>query len=413
MADVPNSNNTLSSTIKTVSYGRQKVVILPGPHKTGSTSVQSFLASLTKKQLLGDWEWPASSSKAFSEVAHSVFFDPTDKHGFLRRKRSKIQSAWRKGHNVVFGAELFDWVAAMSPEELPRVFERLFSVFPPTMDPARDMTAVVMYRTPRSSHLVSAWKQQIAMAKRPGHGGHIWRSSIETKVVKKGKAPSLAEWLCTGQWSGKMQFNVDKIVEAQINPMAVAAALMRYGNMSVIVGDMSNMTDISNTIACKVLKVPCTDENRVVGWNKTKPKVLNQRENPAPLGLSETEMQEVEDVLRRMDCYHYCELKGNITILHAKDAMFTEEEGWKDCCASPEKLLSPAEAYQQLKSIGCRASGLSQSTHSSLYSAEFLDMKSAVFDVGEEAMNYPLLTLAFPFMAFGFLLQFQKRRRTR
>lgn len=104
----------------------------------------------------------ASSSKAFSDVAHSIFFDSNDKNGILRRKREKLQSAWKKGHSIVFGAELFDYIAAMPVEELPGAFERLQSVLPPDV---KDVTVAVMYRTPRSSHLISAWKQQIAMVR--------------------------------------------------------------------------------------------------------------------------------------------------------------------------------------------------------------------------------------------------------
>ena len=357
MEEIINTDTTLHTTTK-----RQKVVILPGPHKTGTTSVQSFLASLSKKNLLGDWEWPASSSKAFSDVAHSVLLDNEDKHGILKRKRAKVQEAWKKRHNIVLGAELLDYVAATSTEELSSVFQRLYSIFPSEMDPTKDMTTVVMYRTPRSSHLVSAWKQQIAMAKRRGGGGHIWRRAIEKEGVKKGKAPTLSQWLCNGTWEGKMEFNVNKIIETQVNPMGVARAFLRYGNTSIVVGDMSNMTDISNTVACEVLGVPCTKEQKVVGWNKTKPKLLNQRENPAPLGFSDAEMIQVEDILRRMDCYYFCGMRENATILHAKDVMFTNDNGWQDCCTSPETFLTPTQAYNELKSIGCHASGISRQT---------------------------------------------------
>ena len=392
------------------SSSKKRVVILPGPHKTGTTSVQSFLVSLTKKNLLGDWEWPASSSKAFSGVAHSVLFNSDDKHNFLKKKKAKINAAWKKNnHSVVLGAELFDYVAATPPEHLPSVFQRLQTIFPEDVE---DMTAVVMYRTPRSSHLVSAWKQQIAMAKRAG-GGQVWRNKIERKSgEKKGKAPSLAEFLCHGQWKGHTEFNVDKIVAAQINPMGVANAFLRYGNMSVTVGDMSNMTDIPSTIVCEVLGIPCNEKGKVIGLNKTKPKVLNQRENPVELRLSAKDMNEVENVLRRMDCFYYCDLRENVTILHEKDEMFTGEQGWKDCCESPEMFLSPVEAYEKLKNIGCRASGLPETTaRSSLRMADFMDMKSIVFDDDGDSVDFPLLNLVFPFLAMVLLLHFQRRRK--
>lgn len=401
----------------------KRVVILPGPHKTGTTSVQSFLLSQTKKEKLGNWEWPASSSKAFSDVAHSIFFDSEDKHGSLVKKRAKIHAAWKRGHDVVFGAELLDYAAAARPESLPEAFQRLMQLIPSDVT---DMTAVVMYRTPRSSHLISAWKQQLAMAKRKGGGGgHVWRRLLEApdgakkKKTKKQPAPSLAEWLCTSWWPGRMEFYVETILAAQINPMGVAHAFHEYGNMSIVVGDMSGMSDLSNTIACEVLQVPCTTEGKIVGFTKKTSKVLNQRDAPVSIGLSDEELQEVEEVLRRMDCYYYCgTLRGNITILHANDSMFTNKEGWNDCCTVPETWLSPAQAYAQLQSLGCKASGMSppisvahdEPVLRKFHKPNLVDVNTTIFDGQDVVVEHPYLVLTFPFLAFCFLLRFQWRR---
>lgn len=408
--------------MSTASSPRQRVVILPGPHKTGTTSVQSFLTSLTKKQLLGNWTWPASSSKAFSDVAHSIFFDPEDKHGNLRRKRENIQKIWKKGYSIAIGAELFDYVGATlglgSPAELPAVFERLYSIFPQKIDPFRDMTAVVMYRTPRSSHLISAWKQQLAMGKRKRGRQGVWRAPLQKEANRKYKKqpPSLSEWLCTGEWQGKVKFHMDKILAAQLAPMSVASAFSKFGNTSVVIGDMSGMEDISNAVACEVLQVPCTNEGMVVGYNKTR-KVLNQRSNPVELGLNKKEIEQVEDILRRMDCYHYCELRPHVTILHANDSMFTEEEGWNDCCSSPEAFLSPSQALEKIQNIGCRASDLQlnssrtqpTSTHQHVDFVESLQILSGQ----DSILSFPWFMLACNALAaFGLLrLQVGKRRR--
>lgn len=386
---------------------KQKVVILPGPHKTGTTSVQSFLLSMAKKQKLGDWEWPAASSKAFSDVAHSIFFDESDKKGIRSRKRSKIQAVWKRGHSVVFGAELLDYVAAAPRESLDAAFERLMEIIPPNVVPGEDMTAVVMYRTPRSSHLISAWKQQIAMARRKrGGGGHVWRRMLEKTGKKKQPAPSLAEWLCTSQWQGRMEFFVQRIVASQVNPMGVARAFSNH--MNVIVGDMSQMDDISNTIACQVLQVPCTKEGKIVGLAEKKPKVLNQRDNPVEIGFSPDEIKEVEDVLREMDCYYYCDLRGNLTILDAHDSMFTNKEGWNDCCTSKQSWLSPRHAYKRLQSIGCRASGIEQpivKPSKPIHEPNLVGINTTMFHEGDVPVHNAYLIMAFPVFAILFLLR--------
>ena len=399
--------------MKNATDKRQKIVILPGPHKTGTTSVQSFLLSMTKKQKLGDWEWPASSSKAFSDVAHSIFFDETDEKGVRSRKRSKIQAVWKRRHSVVFGAELLDYVAAAPRETLDAAFERLMEIIPSDVVPKEDMTAVVMYRTPRSSHLISAWKQQIAMARhKNGGGGHIWRIMLEKTGKKKQPAPSLAEWLCTSQWQERMEFFVQRIVAAQINPMGVAHAFSNH--MNVIVGDMSEMKDISNTIACKVLQVPCTSDNKIVGLAEKKPKVLNQRDNPVEIGLSPNDMKEVEDVLRRMDCYYYCDLRGNLTILDGHDSMFTNKEGWNDCCTSKESWLSPEQAYKQLQSIGCRASSIEQpivESNKPIHKPNLVGINTTMFHQGEIPVQNAYLIMAFPVFAILFLLRWDLTRK--
>ena len=344
---------------------RQRVVILPGPHKTATTSVQSFLVRLQKKDKLGDFEWPAAQSKAFAPVMKSVLFNVDDEMGVRGRKQEKIHKAWKKGKSIVVGAEILDYVAALTPLEAKPAFERLLNLFPIDVVPETDMSVIVMYRTPRASHLVSAWKQNIAMAmKSPPKTNKPWRTVLEERF--KSEPPPLSEWLCTGRWEGRIDFDVEKIIAAQINPMGVADAFVRYGNMTATMGDMSNIHDVPSTVVCEVLKIQCTDEGTV---KKVEPKVLNQRSNPTELGMDETDMENVEEILRRMDCFYYCNgLKDKLTVLHAQDEMFTDNMGWNKCCESPKYFLDPLSAYRELKSLGCRASGLGDvsKTNSSL-----------------------------------------------
>jgi hypothetical protein len=74
--------------------------------------------------------------------------------------------------------------------------------------------------------------------------------------------------------------------------------------------------------------------------------------------MSDTEIYQVEVILRKMDCYYYCGIRDEITVLHAQDEMFTSPLGWKQCCESSSNNLSPSEAYKQLRELSCRVSGL-------------------------------------------------------
>lgn len=333
----------------------QRVVILPGPHKTGTTSIQSFFVTLMEENNMGNWVWPSSHEKGFSDLGYAILFDPNDSDGCMEYRGNKIREVWKNGHSVVFGAELFDYFAALSPNELPGAFERLKSVLPP--DSYNDLHVVVMYRTPRMSHLVSSWKQEIAMMKR-GAKNVVWRTWPDKSGNRNDThVPTLSEWLCSdGRWEGWAKSHVDKIIASQINPMGVADAFVRYGNMSVTIGDLSNIVDAPSTVACEILGIPCSDENKVIGWENKEPIVENQRHIPASLGLSNASMNAIEDILRWMDCYYYCGLRDNVTVLHGKDSMFTANDGWKGCCNLREKLLSPLKAYEMLRDIGCRES---------------------------------------------------------
>jgi hypothetical protein len=53
-------------------------------------------------------------------------------------------------------------------------------------------------------------------------------------------------------------------------------------------------------------------------------------------------------------------IRDEITVLHPQDGMFTSPLGWKQCCESSSKSMSPFEAYKQLRELSCCASGLQE-----------------------------------------------------
>lgn len=196
-----------------------------------------------------------------------------------------------------------------------------------------------------------------------GNKGKPWRfrllnDAASTTETGTDDAPSLSKWLCHGQWGGSVGigFNVQEILASQANPIGIANAFATFAGWNVTIVDMSGIEDLPNTVACEILGVPCTNNNKVVGYENEDVLTLAKRSNPTSLGFSSEDMNEVEDILRMMDCYYYCELRDNISILHGTDEMFVEQQGWKDCCKAPEKWLPPAQAYEMLRNLGCRSS---------------------------------------------------------
>merc|ERR1712129_98781 len=54
-----------------------------------------------------------------------------------------------------------------------------------------------------------------------------------------------------------------------------------------------------------------------------------------------------------MDCYYYCQLKDKLNILNATSEMFTQSNGWNNCCVTPENTYTSLEAYWKLKNLAC------------------------------------------------------------
>jgi hypothetical protein len=232
---------------------------------------------------------------------------------------------------------------------------RLQSILPTnTNSTDTDVEVVVVYRTPKVAHLISVWKEATGKDYENAHRKKI-KTSNAAYIEGSIGVPNLPKWLCTGEWTGKMQYDISKIVASQTNPMGVADAFLKSGNnMKVVLADMSGMDDLSNVIVCEILQLPCISDGKVA-----EAAIMNQRSNPTDLGMTDAELEQVERILRQMDCYYYCGMRDKITVLHAKDEMFTSSQGWNQCCDSPSENVSPLDAYEQLRDLSCRAVGSS------------------------------------------------------
>ena len=310
-----NKHKLLASdnTTMTENHEGQRVVILLGPVK----SIFNDLISLKKKEKLG-YNWTLVGKQSLQPSVRAILVNNDDTIPIRNTSTFlKIQHAWDHGRNILLGAEpLLDSLVMSSYQSLSNIFPQNAIV---------DVN--IMYQTPRSSHLISVYKDAMAAT---------WTFPLKQK--------SLSEWLCHGDL-------LEKIVTAQLNPMGVANTFVRHGNAIVTIGDESGMEDVLGTVACEVLHVlPCNDTEMN---NKHRKSAV-----PPPPEIKNEHLVKIETILRRMDCFYYCRLRGNLTILHKKDVMFSETEGWNKCCAaSPEEVsLSPSAAYTALKNLGCLAS---------------------------------------------------------
>ena len=365
--------------IKTISTERdastpsdQRVVILPGPHKSASTSVQAYLVQLAKKGILKQhsWAWLGhTSSKGFSRIARHLFYEPEFEKNIenVDKFKQKAKEDWDEGNSLVIAAEFMDYVAALEDEDAKVAIGRLFDWLPFSGQQANQVEAVIMYRSPRVSHLVSAWKQQVQFHK--SSSTLPWRESLVKKAISRkkfGKSPTLAEWLCHGTYPEAMTYDIETILSAQLSPFGVAHAYNKHGSANVTLIDLSGApdSDVPSSVVCDILGLPCKNGKLSVGGIESSQK--NHKSEKAELGMTEAHLAEAEELIRASDCYYYCLLGDNTNVLYGNDEVF---QGGKmsreECCRSSEKKDEDANGKwmaNQLIELGCRAIAESRAT---------------------------------------------------
>ena len=358
-----------------ISEPKQRLVMLVGPHKSASTSVQSYLVKLEKAGVLGqhNWKWIGNErNKGFAEASRYLLMGDTTTTGErdVMKERSTAESLqqiakeeWDQGTNLVAAAEFLDYAAYLPDKEAILAMKRIKQWLP---EKARDgVEAVIMYRTPRASHLVSAWKQQVGFRK--AKTNEPWRLSLDGRHRKRaelGEPPHFSEWLCRGQWPNVMQYNISTIISAQVNPFGLAYAYKLYLGADVTMIDMAGVRDgdTPSSVLCDVLRLPCNKNGKLDDASAVMPKTRNKRPNPTDLGMTADEIEEAEQILRDMDCYYFCRLGDALTVISGKDDVFVDgNESWKACCDrimqsdDQEKQLDAKVSSKRLIDLSCRA----------------------------------------------------------
>ena len=342
----------------------QRIIFLPGPHKSASTSVQVYLVQLSKEGILENhnWHWVGNdSAKGFSDVARQLLYEPEfDKNVEKLDKIQRIvKEQWDGGRSLVVAAEFMDYVAALSEEDAQVAIGRLISWLPKTST-KESVEAVVMYRSPRSAHLISAWKQQVQF--RMASSTLPWRKSLDKQKQSRkkfGDAPTLAEWLCLAEYPHAMKYNIETILAAQLNPFGVAHAYSKHGDVDVSLMDMSGVPDgdVPSSVVCDVLGLPCKN-NKLAAGQTTESSKKNHKKEKVELGLTDEHLAEAEEIIRDADCHYYCLLGEKVKVFHGSDKTFVDERSWESCCQRSQKKEVKTDGKwmaEKLIELGCRA----------------------------------------------------------
>ena len=317
----------------------QKLVILPGPHKTGTTTVQAALFQWMQQttfptndakahsedrqfrnssSLFKDWAYPVPTrqdfeainssysklvgGKGFSPMVTRLFANPSatvsaedviQSSPLLRLYRQKIQQAWKAGYNVVIASEHLDRLVTPTSAAKPstitispnQLWERFLRLLPST----DNVIIGIQHRTPRIDHLISLWH----------HVGKQDESLLDyiTKPIK----PGLASTAYSLDALGLANFFVQRgyvvrildtgaplpsILETRSLPVAVACHLLQIS------------TDL-HTCA------EAFDDSSILGKDK-RDAHLNQRSDPGERQVDSHTLQAIDRLLLDHDCqFHY------------------------------------------------------------------------------------------------------------
>lgn len=338
--------------------GRRRIVLIAGPHKTGSTSIQnSMYRWMTNESndvvggeggeggeenkndsILPSWSWPGPNiiydictKEAIKEYMHGKIFYPFGEalHGckFGRRAvaasytcgelldlyKKEFKKKWDDGYNLAIGTEAFDLVGSFQDGiKIADIIEQM-----PTKN-LDDFTVVLKYRSPRVTHLIS-WYHECCMND----------MTFPTFLVNE-----MTSFLHRGS----------RIIDS----LHLVKKFLDFG-LNVTLIDLSGVHeegyDLSNIIACDVMNAPCTNEKTIIG-DSVLPQIKNVKSGGKFASITDEDLGQLERIIRRRDC-RFQELRKHpkLKILYEKDLSAIME-------ACDDDGISREEMSHQIRKIG-------------------------------------------------------------
>lgn len=282
----------------------RRFVVFIGPPKTASTSLEYFLADHVNKKKDGD-----NTVDAFQSWNYPLFLGYQNGLRELRigrdpdAARGKIRKTFQKQDpdmNLVVGSEYFI--------QYPIFLNgRLFEVLANWT--GRTPEIVLQSRSPRTSHLISCWKQASQVKGKPSTG------------------LTFRQMLCNT--NKRIESITRRHVSTYVNPLGMALGIIQKYGISTTVLDMTGIAeqgmDVCHAFACSVLKVNCTSDGKwVQGLEGT---VFQDNSRFADPGISKDEIQQMEQVFLQRDCAYYEELynESNFHLFYRHSGLWPED----------------------------------------------------------------------------------------
>ena len=358
-------------------HHQPRIVLLVGPHKTGSTSIQTNFYNWIhskNRNFSGNWVWPLPPSvrKDYEEkhlspstIAKNSFYDFVDTiiepmpcqrpPNILNATQcDELREAYKQGFHQQFvnnqkslliASEGLD-LAMADPNYSTKnpsqnwyiTISRLLEQFPikttTTEGEEEDViTVVVNYRSPRVEHLISTWHQ------------------------------------CCLDYLTFEDYLMEKHLRMRNIDSLYLAELYSRHDVQVILIDLSGLKsqnyDVSNIIACDILQFKCHPDKTIVMSNNDysihnnatskknedgQPIIANVKSGQGTMGTGVTKdiLDQIETLIRRRDCqFVNLSQASNVEILYGEDLL----EIWNHCIQQHDQGISLREMKHQIKKL--------------------------------------------------------------
>lgn len=309
--------------------GERKIVMVVGPHKTGSSSMEAALMEWSETGKLVNWAWPAPprdqlraallqnpsipfhhGCKAFANLPMTLKTRQTSAPFYtavIKIYQDAFQKAWASGRNMVFASEEFDVLLAYND-----VLDSTLRILPDCRSNSCRISAVVVYRKPRIDHLLSLFHEV---------GGNRSFSEFIGQALHR--------------------------FECVLNPLGIAQVLAERNVTTFIVNSAAVSDwggDISEVVACSVLEVPCIGGHP--SFLTAPPARLNVR--TAAIDLNQDQLTRIGHLLEEFDCGYFGLLANpKVSFLYQQDAL-------QQCSSQKKTQLTFQEIVMKIRVLATK-----------------------------------------------------------
>eukprot|EP00980_Cylindrotheca_fusiformis_P022172 scaffold9072_cov106-Cylindrotheca_fusiformis.AAC.5 len=304
---------------------KRRLVIYIGPPKTASTTLQTFLAKYAspepkkhKKEAIEafkDWSYPLFFGRADGLV---YYIKPSEKHTKKTKKTPQYITHVRnefgrqpRSKNLVVASEYLVYYDIRHKGHVFHMFSTWTNISRPEV--------VVHSRTPRTSQLISLWKQV-----------------SQRKHIKDFYDWSFPRFMC----SEAPKKSVVQALDILMNPIGLADTLIHKYGLPTYYVDMEGIAeqelDVCHVFACSILNVNCTDgDNKWVNGIKPK-KIRGKNKKDGDPSISDDQFDQMENLFRQRDCAYGDELSHHPLFR----PVYLRPEAWPNQCSNVEAAPS-------------------------------------------------------------------------